>query len=266
MSSEIKTPYKYRYTLGSDAERTPDGKRVIYHRGERMEIEPSSVEFHSDLSNPEPMTRAEFDEVTKGTKGIVEVIGVFKEDILDTFSLSEHEKESLQAMIDGMTDQCLAGECKYKWSIMEDNKYYTPSIEEFHVGFEYERMNGDRWEKSEITETDFSAMLSGIDEENEYDEIYLGIRSVRVKYLDKEDIEELGWKDIEDRGMSENYGYMFTKPIQYLSGGNAYYKLRYWTTNNRLRIENLGGCMFDGTIKNKSELKRLLIQLDIDEK
>lgn len=30
---------------------------------------------------------------------------------------------------------------------MEDNKYYTPTIEEFHVGFEYEILEKDKWVK-----------------------------------------------------------------------------------------------------------------------
>ena len=153
-----------------------------------------------------------------------------------------------------------------------DSKYYTPSIEEFHIGFEYEYRNGDKWEKDilskfseEMTPDTFVAgfiiasMFCNIDGTLTEE----GKSSIRVKYLDKEDIESLGWEYVEDRGMSENYGYTFNKPIQYLSGGDAWYKLRYWFTNHRVRIEPLGGPIFDGTIKNKSELKILLKQLGI---
>jgi hypothetical protein len=141
---------------------------------------------------------------------------------------------------------------------MAETRYYTPSMEEFHVGFECERANAlGGWDKYVVTLSSWSS-----------NQMWLAVRddptNFRVKYLDKEDIESLGWKDSKDRDMSENYGYQFTKPIRYLSGGDAYYRLRYWYNNNRLRIEPLGAPIFDGTIKNKSELKILLKQLGID--
>lgn len=137
------------------------------------------------------------------------------------------------------------------------NKYYTPTIEEFHVGFEYEvkYTNGtlsSDWIKERIEQAPEVVSLP-----------YMNLKNIRVKYLDKEDIESLGWEHTEDRGMSENYGWQFQKPIEYLSGGIAYYRLRYWYRNHRLRIEPLGGPIFDGTIKNKSELIKLLQQLGI---
>ena len=33
-----------------------------------------------------------------------------------------------------------------------ENKYYIPKIEEFHVGFEYERINGTAWETARINQ------------------------------------------------------------------------------------------------------------------
>ena len=142
------------------------------------------------------------------------------------------------------------------------DKYYTPSIEEFHVGFEFEYkefINGiPKWNKGEIKN---SREIHQIDVWLK--EVKMDGSQIRVKYLDKEDIESLGWENVEDRGMSENYGYSFQKPIVYLSGGTAYYRLRYWFTTHRVRIEPLGGPIFDGTIRNKSELKVLLKQLGI---
>lgn len=48
--------------------------------------------------------------------------------------------------------------------------------------------------------------------------------------ITKEEIESLGWVDQNDRGMSENYGYLFkmnstTKPIQAL-------ELYFWTPSH----------------------------------
>lgn len=140
------------------------------------------------------------------------------------------------------------------------NKYYTPTIEEFHVGFECEwRRFEEDWHGGKI-----NSSIELYDAAIEYEAGENQTYEYRVKYLDKEDIESLGWENVEDRGMSENYGYSFQKPIQYLSGGTAHYRLRYWFINHRVRIEPLGGSIFDGTIKNKSELKVLLKQLGIE--
>lgn len=40
-------------------------------------------------------------------------------------------------------------------------------------------------------------------------------------------IEQLGWVDQNDRGMSENYGYLFKK---------GDYELRYWKTHPRINL------------------------------
>lgn len=148
-----------------------------------------------------------------------------------------------------------------------ESKYYTPTIEEFHVGFEYEYYEQCLFDLPDKKTPIWINKVFG-NEYEELDSVAYDITqtpsTIRIKYLDKEDIESLGWEYVEDRGMSENYGYTFNKPIQYLSGGDAWYKLRYWFTNHRVRIEPLGGPIFDGTIKNKSELKILLKQLGIE--
>lgn len=164
-----------------------------------------------------------------------------------------------------------------------ESKYYTPTIEEWHVDFEYEQRR-EIWDRSylgiKVLEYIWEPVIGnlgqfkeGIDpdrKEKHYrftnGQLGFGAYSnmIRVKYLDKEDIESLGWEYSEDRGMEENYGIQFIKPITYLSGGNVYYRLRFWFNNKRLRIDSLGGNIFDGTIKNKSELKILLKQLGIE--
>ena len=87
----------------------------------------------------------------------------------------------------------------------------------------------------------------------------------RVKYLDKEDIESLGFIYKENRGMSEHNGVMFIKKDPLFEKAN--FTIRYWVTTGayRLRIERISGCLFEGNIRNKSELKVLLKQLDINE-
>lgn len=147
-----------------------------------------------------------------------------------------------------------------------ENKYYTPSIKEFHVGFEYERMNGDRWEKDELNERDMYASPTNDGEENEFEEISIGIRSVRVKYLDKEDFDSLGFKtDIQKDGRI-----IAAKPKLIGNVETGHWIIKYKPDTLKIQIESISVYndtiywLQNVTIKNKSELKVLLKQLGID--
>ena len=127
------------------------------------------------------------------------------------------------------------------------DKYYTPTIEEFHVGFEYESSyleDYDTWKKEIIDTADvgyFYSTYTGDAVPTEF----------RVKYLDREDIESLGFKQITDD--------CYNLPIR-----NE--ELRLLFENDILKIylaDKYSNMLFQGTIKNKSELKRLLKQLNI---
>jgi len=129
---------------------------------------------------------------------------------------------------------------------MSENKYYTPTIEEFHIGFEYEILDPKQewikqtWRIHNFSEGRFKANL----------EVY---NSVRAKCLDKEDIESLGWKEIEP------YGYSF-KDKFFLKTG----KIKDESGVNRFTNINNGSFpVFIGNANNKSEFKKLMIQLGI---
>jgi hypothetical protein len=141
--------------------------------------------------------------------------------------------------------------------IME-NKYYTPELGEFHIGFEFEYNNNaksekkkePRWIKHTVDMFDNQTYESG--EYNEYAYEYIGMENCRVKYLDASDIEELGWTDYEP-------------PFEY----NHKWKLGEWELNAwfngempSVRIQEYP-IFFQGIIKNKSELKKLMKQLGI---
>ena len=145
----------------------------------------------------------------------------------------------------------------------EDNKYYTPAIEEFHVGFEYETLEGDEWitwkhhylgdkyvEYSEINRIP-SLDLIKYHLEGPFD-------SMRVKYLDRADIE------IEGYSLSE-VKYLHGKVVEHVKGATH---IAYDPETHLMRIHN-GLDMeeneqyFKGTIKNKNEFKKLLTQLGI---
>jgi len=158
------------------------------------------------------------------------------------------------------------------------DKYYTPAIEEFHVGFEFESNtfstsfavldfqdptkdvvseSTPTWIKETFGLHHFSIWNSSYDFKMVLDD-----NRLRVKYLDKEDIESLGFEDSNDRGMTENYGYLFTKDSTHFESSKV--QLRYWPTSNRVYIHD-GQIIFNGSIKNKSELIILLKQLGINE-
>ena len=131
-----------------------------------------------------------------------------------------------------------------------ETKYYIPEISEFFVGFEYERMNGDKWENSEFSENDcYGTLAEGY--ENEFEEINKGIRTVRVKYLDEEDIKSLG----------------FIPGLTWVKQHERYDKGEYCIQligDGKITIyEYMGKVLFHGKIKNVSELKKVLQMLDI---
>lgn len=132
---------------------------------------------------------------------------------------------------------------------METNKYYVPSIEEFHIGFWYEEFRHDEWIKQEIGDaTQLEGALILL-------ENYEG--TIRTKYLDKQDIESLGFDNYEPP-MEYNHQWKYK--------GSREFKLAAWF-NNEIPVvrvySSYPAIAFHGTIKNKSELQRLLKQLGI---
>ena len=130
---------------------------------------------------------------------------------------------------------------------MED-KYYTPDISELYIGFELEHKNPMQeniW-KREIVDSDMWGIAYCTYEENQEDYP----NEIRVRYLDKSDIEELGWDFIEyDTAKYKNY-YIEFNPEHF----TYIYEKRIY--------EDL--ILFRGKIKNKSELKKLMSQLGIN--
>lgn len=155
------------------------------------------------------------------------------------------------------------------------NKYYTPSIEEFRVGFSYELFD-DFWMK----DNKYHPRTFGVDSEGLHsariDDILFNrpvLSKVRVKYLDRDDIESLGFIYHEKIGrggpfldMSDVYTieYDYVKSNLYSSDDGLLY-LRYNETTHK--VETFNGRSYEDysgatlTIKNKSELKVFLKQL-----
>jgi hypothetical protein len=134
-----------------------------------------------------------------------------------------------------------------------EKKYYTPDISEFYVGFECEFK-------------DLSGNFIPIvhtEESISYKDTF------RVKYLDKEDIENLGFKrDYVRTKLPENIGFWLKK--KYADHMKFYKDDLYATYNTKGKLLFLSNLIYPTNlsislvIKNKSELKKLLKQLNIN--
>lgn len=145
-----------------------------------------------------------------------------------------------------------------------NNKYYTPEIEEFHVGFEFEYIprtwnwildgTGKDWIKES-----FSASC-GQDGECEIHEIEKSIEEnkCRVKHLDREDILSCNWEH-KFNGFSEDGKTTFDK----FQRGDMFL-LHEDDGHVVIWMENLSSVTyFRGTIKNKSVLKQVLKMIGV---
>jgi len=125
---------------------------------------------------------------------------------------------------------------------MQESKYYTPSLEEFHIGFECEMKQGNIWEQYSVENNDCFGDLGG--------------DGYRVKYLDKEDIEFLGFISDYERAWGD---------VKMCFIGD-FCAMDYLIPERSLRIKSKEGIIFKGNIKNKSELIKLMKQLNINKK
>lgn len=137
-------------------------------------------------------------------------------------------------------------------------KYYEPLLEEFHLGFEYELL---------VPNGNYVSLVFGVNEiiHSELEQFKDDLTKIahaitRVKYLDISDIHILGWKFIYNQNNSDYFK---------LSTGNAIKdtKDNWWSfrleKDLRVFIQQYEHTRFLGIIKNKSELKKLMLQLGI---
>ena len=145
----------------------------------------------------------------------------------------------------------------------EDSRYYTPTIEEFYVGFEYRICDIETAHYGMCIFQDGQSVQNLLD--GDYGE-------VDVKYLDKEDIESLGFINTKQ--------YSDEMVFQLHTSDYEFYELTWqfeddstiiiecWSQEKMvakvLPKETWGHVdIFIGHVKNKSEFKKLLTQLGI---
>tara|TARA_R110002096_G_scaffold382312_1_gene576204 strand:+ start:5593 stop:6036 length:444 start_codon:yes stop_codon:yes gene_type:complete len=142
---------------------------------------------------------------------------------------------------------------------MENNKYYTPEIEEFHVGFEFEfqgvdgHWNPTGWDKYTIGTKDgevgiWRASLNLVQKCYNGGEESIEPLHFRVKHLDREDIESLGFE-------LDGFMYFSTNSFRISKCSLEYGEHQYEISENK---QSVWFPRFIGTIKNKSELKKVL--------
>lgn len=168
-------------------------------------------------------------------------------------------------------------------------KYYQPELEEFHLGFEYEEYSQgyqydvklltenpevqlqilsepqltEGWVKRIYNQDDFIILEDG--------EISTYVPEVRVKHLDEQDIQDLGWKVAgESKSPFTDMIYTtfkITNEVGFNTGSDYYLVL---TENNRIEITVFEYSSYGGdkgnlffNIKNKSELRKLMKHLGI---
>ena len=141
------------------------------------------------------------------------------------------------------------------------DKYYQPDISEFHIGFEYEyNPEDDQWNKH--------IMNSPTPIPNLTDFVP---KYFRVKYLDREDIESLGFiQKPNDERVFMMYLKETAQPIFLNTGWSSIVSPDKQTTvisapkmdESKMKIlhENF---LFNGTIKNKSVLKQVLKMIGV---
>lgn len=148
---------------------------------------------------------------------------------------------------------------------MERNSYYTPSIEEFHVGFEFEiKSSKEEWAETLFSGADSAKLAT----------ILLSEQRIRVKCLDREDIESLGWsfwgtgtwnsdKFTLHIPMSKNErdGYHLTYYLRHWGGGDISIKLVERGGFSGLEENEKFKVSFK--VKNISELRRLMKMVGI---
>jgi hypothetical protein len=141
-------------------------------------------------------------------------------------------------------------------------KYYIPTIDELHVGFEYQfKIEDGLWQVEEFVLNKHDVSYSELGSINKH----IGNNKVRIKFLDQKDIKSLGFTKTKSDVDEITYQMLFDNTEDFV-------ELIYSTISTTLVIEKFveqsedrynSHILFQGCIKNKSELIKLLKQLNI---
>lgn len=147
----------------------------------------------------------------------------------------------------------------------EKLKYYTPKIEEFHVGFEYELLgtflDGTIKSKEEFENSKWKLQIFGVGDAPYIERALPGKNEdnercgIRVKRLNKTDIESLGFELTQNLATDNSDEWHIRNKKDNVTIGTFYEHSEY--------VSNLELVEVNFWIKNKSEFKKLLNQIGL---
>lgn len=170
---------------------------------------------------------------------------------------------------------------------MTENKYYTPCIEEFHIGFEYELFydlirhkdpsTANKWNKQVYNGLDFLTIYNryidgkfvGTERVLDLFDKHIAENLLRVKYLDELDILDLLFIIVnkhKDYLPLSNGTFVSDRTYGLSKEGCIPFSLYMDYTNSRVLIKyplSDGEVAFQGVIKNKSELVKVLKMIGV---
>ena len=162
-----------------------------------------------------------------------------------------------------------------------ENKYYTPELEDLCYGLEYQiipstgmtflNFGGDEEVSETFWSTEFEGRVYGEYRAYTFDPSFedaIKHEKIRVKYLDKFDIGELGWEFVE-KFSDEDKEVMSFRKGNWILVYNFTIKKIFIFVKDYSEEHDLFGSARDVKIsglevKNKSELKKLVANLKID--
>jgi hypothetical protein len=151
---------------------------------------------------------------------------------------------------------------------MEDKEYYTPQMSDLYFGYEYEIdedwdiLSNKQWHKQVYG-------INGTNPEN-LDYLHEGnLKKIRTKYLDIQDIIDLGWEINIHRAFFEVLKDVPDLEVANKMVGSKVYNIIYHKPSKWLTVktQDLGGSMkeykpvntiYYGFCKSKNELKKLM--------
>lgn len=106
----------------------------------------------------------------------------------------------------------------------QENKYYTPSIEDIHIGYECELFYDNKWNSLKI--------IRQYDLEYDWESMIYN-KTIRTPYLTREQIEQQGW---EETAITRDGGtILFSKKID----KQTWYELKYGQSNKMHPTTNI---------------------------
>ena len=147
--------------------------------------------------------------------------------------------------------------------------YYTPSISEFRLGFEFETKQFTNEERSKYkwisqkwsAESSMIYLFNVKVAHGEDPKVTSVPNSIRVKYLTREDIESLGWTHVGGKFLPNSYQYFENNKNQELK--LVFHPLWYEVRIYKDQMPSHGCNLFNEVLINKSEFKDELRRIQI---